>query len=621
MPFQLSPGVLVTEKDLTTVVPAVATSIGAIAGMFVWGPVNKVTTVASENELVQIFGKPDATVAQYWFSAANFLAYANNLKVVRVVNTGAKNAVCSGTAVLIQNEDEWEASYQAGEANVGPFAAKYPGAIGNGLLVSMADGATFSGTAGTGTIAYTTNSKTVTGTGTEFLTQLHIGAVIKVGATTIGAVESIASDTELTLRVASRVTATGQSFTFDWAYAAYFDTAPGTSDQAALVGGSNDELHIVVVDKTGVFTGTPNTVLEKFAYVSKASDAKSAQGENNYYKSKLTSSKYVWWMNHVTGNWGTAAAATAFTQLTAVVQYQLTGGLDGNAITDEQLITGYNLFADAESVDINLLIGGPANATVALSLIDIAEARKDCLLFLSPPLATVRDEGVEGILTYKNTTLNPNTSYAVMDSGWKYQYDRYNDVYRWVPLNADVAGLCARTDNIADPWYSPGGFNRGVVKGVVKLCLNPTKTQRDELYKNGINPVVSFAGEGTVLWGDKTLLKKPSAFDHINVRRLFIVLEKAIATAAKFQLFEFNDAFTRAQFRNLVEPFLRDVKGRRGIIDFMVVCDDTNNTGEVIDRNEFVADIFIKPTRSINFINLNFVATRTSVSFDEVIGA
>jgi phage tail sheath protein FI len=248
----------------------------------------------------------------------------------------------------------------------------------------------------------------------------------------------------------------------------------------------------------------------------------------------------------------------------------------------------------------------------------------DCIGFVSPQLASVvnnsGDEATD-IITDRDSVLNVNTSYGVMDSGWKYQYDKYNDVYRYIPLNADIAGLCARTDSVAEPWFSPGGLNRGQIKNVVKLAYSPDKTDRDELYKNGINPVVAFPGEGTVLFGDKTLLAKPSAFDRINVRRLFIVLEKAIATAGKYQLFEFNDVFTRAQFRNLVEPFLRDVVGRRGITDFRVVCDETNNTGEVIDRNEFIADIFIKPARSINFMQLNFIATRTGVSFEEVVGA
>ena len=299
----------------------------------------------------------------------------------------------------------------------------------------------------------------------------------------------------------------------------------------------------------------------------------------------------------------------------------MSGGADGT-ITTANVVSAYAQFANADSVDISLIISGPANQAIATSLIsNIAEVRKDCLVFLSPERSdVVNNPGneVTDSLAYRDSLTS--TSFAVMDSGWKYQYDKYNDTYRYVPLNGDIAGLCARTDLERDPWYSPGGLNRGVIKNVIKLAYNPTKTNRDDLYVKGINPVVSFQGEGTVLFGDKTMLSKPSAFDRINVRRLFVVLEKSIARAARFSLFEFNDQFTRAQFVALVEPFLRDVQGRRGITDFRVVCDETNNTGEVIDRNEFVGDIYIKPARSINFIQLNFVAVRTGVSFDEVVG-
>jgi phage tail sheath protein FI len=287
-------------------------------------------------------------------------------------------------------------------------------------------------------------------------------------------------------------------------------------------------------------------------------------------------------------------------------------------------MNAFALFANAEQYDLSLIMAGKASDTVADYIINnVAETRLDCVAFISPENITSGDPIIgststeqNAIIAYRNEL--PSTSYAVLDSGYKYQYDRYNDKYRYVPLNGDIAGLCARTDYTNDPWWSPGGLNRGQIKNVVRLAFNPNKTQRDMLYKSGVNPVVTFPGEGTVLFGDKTLLAKPSAFDRINVRRLFIVLEKAIATAAKFQLFEFNDSFTRAQFKNLVEPFLRDVQGRRGVTDFVVKCDESNNTGEVIDRNEFVADIFIKPNRSINFITLNFIAARSSINFSEI---
>jgi phage tail sheath protein FI len=317
-------------------------------------------------------------------------------------------------------------------------------------------------------------------------------------------------------------------------------------------------------------------------------------------------------------NWGSAAANVTFANLAANLTVSLAGGAFGETPTQGNVANSLLMFANDETYDISLLpLGNVAASTVTTAINSIAEVRKDCVVFFSPTLANAQSTTAATAITGYRDGL-PSSSYAVMDSGWKYQYDRYNDVYRWVPLNGDMAGIAARTDYTNDPWFSPAGFNRGQVKNVVKLAYSPSKTDRDTLYKKSVNPVVSFPGQGTVLYGDKTLLAKPSAFDRINVRRLFIVLEKAIATAAKFQLFEFNDGFTRAQFRNLVEPFLRDVQGRRGITDFKVVCDESNNTAEVIDRNEFAADIFVKPAKSINYIQLNFVATRSGISFEEV---
>jgi hypothetical protein len=559
MAFQLSPGVLVTEKDLTNVVPAVSSSAGGYVGYFLWGPVNEIQTVSSENQLVREFGKPTSTTTVSFHTAANFLGYGNNLQLVRAVGSAARNAVWTGTALKIDNEDVYNASYASGEASVGPFAAKHPGALGNGLIVTLCDAG--------GWEDWSVN-------GLDLTTQ--------------------------------------------------FDGAPTTSTYAASQGGSEDELHMAVIDANGQFSGVRNTVLEKFPFVSKASDAKNSDGSSNYYKNVLNAqSKYVWWMDHPSGgtDWGSLAAGKEFDILDAAIGDFLEGGVDA-APSAGDVQTGYDLFGNKELVDVSLLLTGNHPVAVAQHVIDnVVLDRLDCVVFLSPPLAAVQnnagDEATD-IVTYRNSTLDRSTSYAVMDSGWKVQYDKYNDTYINIPLNADTAGLCARTDQTNDPWWSPAGFNRGAIKNSVKLLYSPNQTDRDTLYKNGINPVVSFPGQGVVLYGDKTLLAKPSAFDRINVRRLFIVLEKAIATAAKFQLFEFNDVFTRAQFKSLVEPFLRDVRGRRGIYDFRVVCDETNNTGEVIDRNEFVADIYIKPAKSINFIYLNFIATRTSVSFEEV---
>ena len=385
-------------------------------------------------------------------------------------------------------------------------------------------------------------------------------------------------------------------------------------------------MHIVVVDEDGGITGTAGEVLEVYDSVSKGSDAKTAQGDTNYYVDVLyNQSEYIYWMDHVaTGsNWGSAVAGITFTALSAPFTRSLASGADGSAVSTAELKTAYEKYNDADTVDVNLIIAGKGNATHIDNLITIAENRKDAIVFVSPERADV-------VNVTNSTTQTTNvkgffdsirsSSYAVFDSGYKYTYDKYNDVFRYVPLNGDIAGLAARTDLIADSWFSPAGFNRGVIRGAVKLSYNPTQGQRDELYRARVNPVVTLPGQGTLLFGDKTGLSTPSAFDRINVRRLFITLEKAISTASKFQLFEFNDEFTRAQFRNIVEPFLRDVQGRRGVTDFRVVCDSSNNTANVIDSNEFRADIFVKPNRSINFIQLQFVATRSGAAFEEVVG-
>jgi phage tail sheath protein FI len=790
MAFQISPGINVSEIDLTTIVPAVGTTVGAIAGPFRWGPANKPTLIDSELTLASTFGKPDNASANTWFTSANFLSYASALQAVRVVKTGTnghKNATADGSGLLIANEDAYLNNYSTGTGNVGMFAAKYAGDLGNSLTVSLADEFSFA----------------------------------------------------------------------TWTYKGYFDSAPNTSAVVSAGGGAHDELHVVVIDSLGFWTGTPGTVLERFPFLSKSAKAKSEDGSTMYYPEVLNrKSKYIYWMDHPVAadlgqtslpNWGgdqtvtfdtlsdkitvsgavgtftvgetvtdTAAvvlspagtgavatatvtsgaitaitvsnggtgytvaptvvitptggdtittnatataqvangvvtgvtftggggyahvptitfvvagsgatasvtvdstgkitAITALTQgtgylsapvvtitgpgsgatvtanlgmgqtATKVVSYTvvsggtgystisgkllasansiltispivgtfvasnvvtgstsgatatvtsvgggpitlpLTGGVDANALLlDGDYITGYDLFKSGEDIDVSLVLGADASSVVAIDLIgNIAEYRKDCVVFLSPPKNSVVDNAgheSDDIIAFRN--LLPSSSYAFMDCNWKYQYDKYNDLFRWIPLNGDVAGLCVRTDTVRDPWWSPAGYNRGLIKNVVRLAWNPRKAFRDLLYQNGVNAVMSEPGQGTLLFGDKTLLAKPSAFDRINVRRLFIVLEKAIATAAKFTLFEFNDQFTQASFRSMIEPYLRDVKGRRGIYDYRVVCDSTNNTPQVQDSNQFVGDIYVKPARSINFIQLNFVAVRTGVSFEEIVG-
>lgn len=650
MAFQLSPGVAVVEKDFSAIVPAVSTSAGAFAGVFAWGPVLDPVTISSENVLVQRFGKPNDSTAQSFFTAANFLAYTNNLLTVRVDTAGNRNAVVTKTGTvtgftITEGGDSYVTapSVTLGAPNVtGGIQATATAVLTSGVVTSITITNAGSGytsapsvtiATGPGTDATATSSITVSGVKIN-----NFDSYTASYATGQGVVGEWAAKYPGVLGNSLRVSMADATTYTGWAYETEFDSAPSTSAYTSSVGGSNDELHVVVVDIDGQWTGTAGTVLEKYAFVSKASDGKKSDGTNNYYKDVINSqSRYIWWMDHTTSvatsvngsgtsgvNWGTAAANVGFKDLSAVVTKTLDGGVDDLTATDGELQTGFALFANDELYDISLITLGKASSNVATYVINnVAEVRKDCVVFVSPENNASGDiiigsgsDATNAILTYRLAL--PSTSYAVLDSGFKYQYDRYNDKYRYVPLNGDIAGLCARTDYTNDPWWSPGGLNRGQIKNVVKLAVNPGKTERDNLYKGGVNPVVNFPGQGTVLFGDKTLLAKPSAFDRINVRRLFIVLEKAIATAAKFQLFEFNDSFTRAQFKNLVEPFLRDVQGRRGVTDFRVACDDTNNTGEIIDRNEFVADIYIKPNRSINFITLNFIAARSSVSFTEI---
>ena len=673
MPFQVSPGVLVKEVDLTNVVPAVSTSIGAIAGAFEKGPVGEITAVSSEEDLVRLFGKPNGSNFETFFTASNFLQYGNALRVVRA-QSGVTNAMSGGSGLLIKSDTHYQDNFSGGEASSGEWGARTAGTHGNSLGVSMC----------LGPLAYEENL----GSSNQTVGEDAVGAtVIKVDAGTAFNVGDLISFStadassdatafahisgdegneyeitainthDLTVRLKDDPNGAGVKAVIPdntfirrrWAFYDLFDTPPGTSEYAKGKGFTDDEMHIVVFDRTGLINGfrkdtageRTNSVLETYPFVSKAFGAKTPQGGTNYYPDVFfKQSSFVYWLDHsgvLGAGGGKIAAGTAGssgdayavgTGTTGEITFSLSGGTDDYAVSVGELDVAYEEFADAETVDVNLIMAGTAPAgadgtTHATNLIDLAEKRKDVVVFISP-----RRADVVNIANSTTQTANvkkffdglASSSYAVFDSGYKYMFDKFNDVFRFVPLNGDIAGLCANTDQVADPFFSPGGFNRGQIRSAVKLAFNPNKAQRDILYPARIKPVVTFPGQGTVLFGDKTALAKPSAFDRINVRRLFILLEKAIATAAKFQLFEFNDEFTRAQFRNLVEPFLRDIQGRRGITDFSVVADGTNNTGEVIDRNEFVADIFIKPARSINFIQLNFIAVRTGVAFSEIGG-
>ena len=565
MAFQLSPGVSFSEVDLTTVVPSVLTTAGAFAGTFSWGPANVVTLVNNEIYLKQVFGAPDSNSAISFFTAANFLAYGDNLKIVRAVGVHANNAQSNSgnNAIQVANPEVFQYTLLNTNNNsqYGAFMARFPGALGNSLEVAVC---------------------------------------------------------------------ANTSLFSSWTYSGYFTSAPGTSEDVMNKGGSKDELHIIVIDAGGKFTGTAGTVLETYPFVSKASDAINLNGgTSNYYKQVIfNKSKYIYSVDPVeyantSATWGTTASGTTFANATTNKLLPLSKGVD-SVPQDSDLQTAFGNFANKDSVAVSLVLTGDASIAIQQYVIDnIAAERADCVAFISPPQsAVVNNAGNETTdITTWLTSLARASSYVVADSGWKYQFDKYNNVYRWIPLNADIAGLCVYTDSVRDPWYSPAGFNRGAIKNSIKLAWNPSKSYRDTLYSAGVNPVVSFPGQGTVLFGDKTLQSRPSAFDRINVRRLFLSIEGAITQAAKFSLFEYNDSYTRAQFVGLITPFLRDIQGRRGITDFKVVCDGNNNTSSVIDANQFVGDIYIKPARSINYIQLNFVAVGTGVDFNTIVGA
>lgn len=674
MAFQVSPGINVSEIDLTTVVPAVSTTIGAFAGVFNWGPAEERVLVSSENSLIKLFGKPTTSNYETFYTAANFLSYGNALYIARAVDTVAKNAQANTGAadtILIKNLADYESNNFDPEADV-VYYARYAGALGNSLKISVCDTAEAYSSAvdlvfdstdeitwdddgtptlvtdATGTVTLTPNDnigviEVTTDEGQDaaiacvqrILDGIAIGdqllvegtnqymKVVAKGTAEAEGLESASATLSFEKKYTGISTVTADettTLTRFWEFYNVVSRAPGQSAFVELYGNTaaQDELHVVVVDELGQFTGTKNAVLEVFEGISRATDSKGQNGKTLYYKDIIANdSEYIYLANERSGAGSATAAEVASSTNVLPLTLSMNGGVDSESegdISVGAIAAAYDLYKDPDVVDISLLLTGRADSTVANYVIDnIAESRKDCVAFVSPTRTTSADQ----IVSFRNSL--SSTSYAVLDSGYKYQYDRYNDVYRYIPLNGDIAGLCARTDVVRDPWFSPAGFNRGQIKNVVKLNFNPTQAERDLLYKNAINPVVTFPGQGTVLFGDKTLLARPSAFDRINVRRLFIVLEKAISTAAKSSLFEFNDEFTRAQFRNLVEPYLREIQGRQGVTDFKVICDRTNNTADVIDRNEFVGDIYIKPARSINFIQLNFVAVRSGVEFNEIV--
>ena len=744
---QLSPGVVIQERDLTTTAVVPTANVGFIAGPFEQGPVEEIVDIVSEIQLIEKFGEPNDYNYEYWFTAANYLAYGGLLKVVRVTHSDLKNSVDQGTAPLIKNLDNYEGSFEEA-ANSWTWAARTPGTDGNSIGLFMTDAGpdqiavapapasgnehefvadaaltAASGAAGkvfkysilltvttvVGTFVPGTSTTIDIGGSNEAVTVLAWDAANKKleialpsggvtgiiadgqtvtqgtntavigtagverrlyiikdkGSIDFAATDSV-TDTNSTAVVISSVREEYQER--EYAPGAKWITVagrPGTSQYADSKGGHNDELHILVVDIDGGITGTPGTLLERFLNVSKASDAKTTVGENNYYPIVIKQkSAYVYWGEHETdvhnanttasdGNWGLSAArkfnvirsaaggtgypnndvaigsknnASYYYRLSSGASYSVASGFYDISNTD--LAKSYDLIADREAVTVDFVLTGPTGATdtEGLSKVNtikqVIDLRKDCIAFVSPRrghVVGVTDPQVitDNIVDFFKTL--PSSSYMVFDSGYKYVYDKYNDKYRYIPCNSDIAGLCVQTTIQADPWFSPAGFTRGVMRNVIKLGYTPNKAQRDQLYANRVNPIVTFPGQGTVLYGDKTALAFASAFDRINVRRLFLTIERFIEQAAKTQLFEQNDAEQRGFFLNIVEPYMNTVQGRRGVTDFLVKCDETNNPPEAIDRGEFFAEIYVKPTRTVNYVTLSFIATRSGVQFSEVV--
>ena len=661
----LSPGVEIQERDLTIgSIETVEVNVGAIAGAFSKGPVLKPVRIANESQLIEQFGEPSDANAGTWWTAASFLQYGGVLDVVRVATSGQLTAsddnVTSPYTLSIPTVDVYESVYAIATANPFKWAARNPGSDSNAIKVSIIDkGAdislTLDGALSTSTIGtqVQTASGSPGGAKSGFIYQWDsVNNIVSL----------ITSDTWTGSEVIENgVTDLNITAKSDWydSQVAYGNVKwnsiaprPGTSPYVSERGGANDEMHVVVFDSTGVITGSPNTLLEKFTFVSKANNAKTSSGAVNYYPTVIQDkSNFVYWGSHEndaydvsgnaaittganfggTGNAGSPSTTTfdLFSSDSANRSYTFVKGAETLGATSGEIMTGLTEFADVETLDVDYILMGPGDIgsksntqSIAAKVLSIASGRKDAVGFISPFYGDV--VGVTSSATQTQNVVDfynnmQATSFGVFDNGWKYIYDRFADKYRYVPLNGDVAGLCASVTANGTPWFSPAGLNRGAIRGAVKLAYSPTKSERDTLYQRRINPVTSLPGQGIVLFGDKTALASPSAFDRINVRRLFNVIEKTIGNAAKGVLFELNDEFTRNNFKNVVEPFLRGIQAERGITDFLVVCDDTNNTGAIIDANEFKADFYIKPARSINFITLTFIATRTGVSFEEVI--
>lgn len=726
---QLSPGVLVREVDLTVGrVDNVLDNVGAIAGPFPIGPVDYPIDIANERDLINTFGKPLSTDAQYeyWMSASSYLSYGGILKVVRTSGStlncaNAGVGIGTTTTLNIKNYDDYQNNFST--ATNFTFAAKNPGSWANSLKVCFIDDfadqtigitttnpSAFGATIGFGVTTALTNA-VIPGVGSTSLFTGYLKGII-TGVTTDSTNGNSTIDVHVVSRVSSAGTetpinysqgntfasfATSQTLRFinnsgiatgntsaagftpatvvDWydqqtlgltnstIYWKSIAPKPTTTSYTAGRGGEGDGINIAVVDDFGTITGIQGSIIEKHVGLSKALDAISAVNspQKIWYKNYIADFSSQIYAGYNASNgadafWGTSPRAVAFsTSFTPVTTgsglwgqnaqgitfnaignetYTLTGGVDysaggGMAATLGDLTTSYNLFNNSDNITVDYLIMGPGltnesdSQAKANSLISIAELRKDCMAVVGPHranLVNITNTATQTTNLIRFFSSLSSSSYAVFDSGYKYTYDRFNNLFRYVPCNADIAGLMCRTNITSYPWFSPAGQQRGILNNAIKLAYNPSKDQRDQLYPLRVNSIVTQPGVGTLLFGDKTALGYASAFDRINVRRLFLTIEQALQRAANAQLFELNDELTRANFRNIVEPYLRDVEAKRGLYGFLVVCDTTNNTPDVIDNNEFRADIYLKPTKSINYVTLTFVATRTGISFEEVAG-
>ncbi len=608
-----SPAIVVKEIDLSGVVPNVTTSTGAFVGDFKWGPINTPLLISNESGLVEAYGSPDSDNTVEWHSAAYFLRYSNSLRCVRAENN---------TGTLPVNAYDATAAVGNGSTFSTGDSASFPIPSASRPLIKSNDNwdnqkatlasSTFVQGSSTVTVTHTFLSKWAGDIGSSLSVQ-WVGADSAESTTGFGA----------------------------WTYRTSFDAAPKTSSYASDRGASNDEIHVVVLDEDGLFTGTRGAVLETFPYLSVAKNAVNADGSTNYAPDVISNaSEYVWMASFGPGTTanGRKFSALAGTPAVSGTNYVYTSG--GDVVHTASLIngrdvvgldagdyaTGFDQFNDPETIQVDMLIAPGMNSrsdqtTVVNDLVTIAQTtRKDCVAVTSPARSDIINNATQVADTITTAATFTNSSYLIVDNNYLKVYDKYNDQYIHIPAASSTAGLMANTDFVAAPWFSPAGPRRGQYLGITALSYSPQKSERDQLYRAGVNPIANIPGQGVLLFGDKTKLARPSAFDRINVRRLFLGIERAIAIAARNVMFEFNDEFTRAEFKNVIEPFLREIQGRRGITDFKVVCDDTNNTAAVIDRNEFICSIFIKPARSINYVTLNFVAVRTGVDFEEVVG-